>query len=143
MPRLVGYGLIVLAIGFRPQKWANCAWLLYGLFSLALGITNGIRVNSLGSNDPRYAQLAAEFGHYYVSSDVVATNSFHILDLHANIASVPVASYAEAEPYKRFFWVTLPNFDAVADSVVKMPPPANGWCEERKFSGGVLFRRCN
>ena len=142
VPRLVGYGLIVLVAGFRPQKWANRVWLLYGLVSLAVGITNGVTVNSLGSNDPRYAQLAAEFSSHYVSSDVVATNSFHILDLHANIASVPVADYPEADRYKEFFWVTLPSFDAVASSVAKMAPPAAGWCEERKFSGGILFHRC-
>ena len=142
VPRLVGYGLIVLIIGFRPQKWASRAWLLYGLMSLAVGITNGMTVNSLGSNDPRYAQLAAEFRSYYVSSEVVATNSFHILDLHANIASVPVVDYAAADRYKEFFWVTLPQFDAVASSVVKMPPPTAGWCEERKFSGVILFHRC-
>jgi hypothetical protein len=142
VPRLIGYGIFALVIGFRPNRWANNVWLAYGLLSLAIGVTNATTVNSLGSNDPRYAQLANEFQSYYKSSTVVATNSFHILDLHANIASVPVADYAEADHYQEFFWVTLPKFDATAGSVVRMPPPTAGWCQEREFSGGILFRRC-
>jgi hypothetical protein len=140
--RLVGYGLIVLALGFRPKKWANLVWLSYGALSLTIGITNALTVNSLGDNDPRYAQLAAEFRSYYTSSDIVATNSFHILDLYAGIPSTPISDYADADRYKNFFWVTLPQFDAVAESVTPMPYPGKEWCEQRQFSGGVLFMRC-
>jgi hypothetical protein len=140
--RLTGYGLIVLIMGFRPMKRARGIWLLYGLVSLAVGITNGMTTNCLGSNDPRYAQLAFEFRSYYRGADIVATNSFHILDLHANIASVPVADYSEADRYQKFFWVTLPEFDALPVTITPMPRPGRGWCEERQFSGGILFARC-
>jgi hypothetical protein len=140
--RLLGYGLIVFLLGFRPMIWANQIWILYGLVSLITGIINGVTANSLGSNDPRYAALAAELRSYYSGSDVVATNSFHILDLHANIPSIAVADYAEANAYRKFFWVTLPRFDAIATSVSVMPRPGKGWCEEKEFPGGVLFARC-
>ena len=125
------------------MKWANGVWMLYGLVSLVTGVANGMIVNSLGSNDPRYAELATQFRSYYVGSEIVATNSFHILDLHANIPSIPVADYAEADPYHKFFWVTLPRFDAVASAVTGMPHPGKEWCEEKHFSGGVLFTRCS
>jgi len=125
--RLTGYGLIVLLMGFRPLKWARGVWLLYGLVSLVVGMTNGMTVNCLGSNDPRYAQLASEFRSYYRGADIVATNSFHILDLHANIASIPVENYGEAEHYQKFFWVTLPEFDALPVTVTPMPPPSPEW----------------
>jgi hypothetical protein len=141
--RLVGYGLIILMMGFRPMKWANGVWMLYGLVSLVTGVENGMSVNSLGSNDPRYAELAAQFRSYYVGSEIVATNSFHILDLHANIPSIPVEDYPDAAHYQKFFWVTLPNFGAVGNSVIEMPHPGKEWCEERKFSGGVLFKYCS
>lgn len=141
--RLTGYGLIILMLGFRPMKWANGVWMLYGLVSLVTGVDNGITVNSLGSNDPRYVELAARFRTYYAASEIVATNSFHILDLHANIPSIPVAQYAEAAPYRKFFWVTLPNFDAVATTVTAMPRPGKEWCEEKTFLGGTLFARCS
>jgi hypothetical protein len=142
--RLTGYGLIVLIMGFRPikMKWIGSVWLLYSLASLIVGITNGRTANCLGSNDPRYAQLASELGSYYTSRDIVATNSFHILDLHADIASVPVNDYSEAESYRKFFWVTLPEFDALPVTITPMPRPSLGWCEEKQFSGGMLFTRC-
>jgi hypothetical protein len=140
--RLLGYGLIMLLLGFRPTKWANKVWMSYGLVSLITGIVNGVTANSLGSNDPRYAALAAQLRSYYAGSDVVATNSFHILDLDANIPSVAVTGYAEADPYGKLFWVTLPQFDATATPVWAMPRPGKGWCEEKEFSGGVLFARC-
>jgi hypothetical protein len=140
--RLVGYGLIILIIGFRPAKWANKIWILYGLVSLLIGIINGMITNSLGSNDLRYGALVAELRSYYLGSDIVATNSFHILDLYANIPSMPVANYADADAYGKFFWVTLPQFDAIATSVWPMPRPGKGWCEEKEFFGGVLFARC-
>jgi hypothetical protein len=140
--RLVGYGLIILMLGFQSKKWANNVWILYGFVSLIIGIINGLSANSLGSNDPRYAVLAAELRSYYKGSDVVATNSFYILDLHANIPSIPVVSYAEADFYEKFFWVLLPRFDSIASPVWPMPRPGKGWCEEKEFSGGVLFARC-
>jgi hypothetical protein len=140
--RLTGYGVIVLIMGFRPIKRAGAVWLLYGLVSLVVGITNGVTTNCLGSNDPRYAQLASEFRTYYRSADIVATNSFHILDLHANIASVPVTDYSEADRYQKFFWVTLPEFDSLPVNITPMPHPGRGWCEEKQFTGGILFSRC-
>jgi hypothetical protein len=140
--RLLGYGLIALMLGFRPEKWANNIWLVYGIVALAIGVANGITVNSLGINDPRYASLATEFGSYYHSSESVATNSFHILDIHAKIPSVPVDNEAQASAYREFFWVTLPRFDAVTSAVTPMGHPSNAWCQERQLSGGVMFARC-
>src|SRR5260370_9729314 len=102
-----------------------------------------MNVNTLCSNDPRYAEPAAEFRSHYVGSEIVATNAFHILDLHENIPSNPVDDYAQADHYQKFLWVTLPQFDAVASSVTRMPHPGKEWCEEKSFSGGVLFTRCN
>ena len=160
--RLLGYGLIILMVGFSPMKWANGAWMLYGLVSLVTAVENGLTVNSLGSNDPRYAELAAQVRPYNVSSEIVATNSFHILDLHANIPSVPVGAdpptvgirpsvltsllvsdYAKLKRYQKFFWVRLPQFDPGASSVTKIPHPGKEWCEQQHFSGGVLFTRCS
>src|SRR5205807_2276833 len=113
----VGYGLIILFLGFRPQRWANSLWLLYGCMSLAIAGVNAVTVNSLGVNDPRYADLAAQVRSELSGSKVVATNSFHLLDLHSNIPSVPVTDYGDAAQYETFLWVTLPSFDPGASPV--------------------------
>ena len=141
--RLLGYGLIIFIMGFRPMEWADGGWLLYGLLSIITAGVNGITVNSLGINDYRYIKLAEEVKSYYVGSDVVATNSFHILDVYAKITSIPVNDYVSASKYSKFFWVTLPQFDAVATTVTEVPHPGSDWCEQKSFSGGVLFTRCN
>ena len=125
------------------MEWADGGWLLYGLLSIITAGVNGITVNSLGINDYRYIKLAEEVKYYYVGSDVVATNSFHILDVYAKITSIPVNDYVSASKYSKFFWVTLPQFDAVATTVTEVPHPGSDWCEQKSFSGGVLFTRCN
>jgi hypothetical protein len=141
--RLTGYGLIALCLGFRPipGKWVDGAWLLYGTIALVTAVTNGLTVPSLGLNDPRLATVAREFRMHHADSKVVATNSFRILDLHANIPSVPITMEAEAAPYERLFWVTMPKVD-LTDSVRPMPRPGPAWCEERRLSGGIVFVRC-
>jgi hypothetical protein len=141
--RLLGYGVMVLPLGFRPQPWANPIWLLYGVMSLITGIADAMTVNSLGVMDPRYAALAAQVSLKYAGKNPVATNSFHILDLHQSIPSVPVADYNEARHYDKFLWVTLPNYDPAVIAVTPMAPPGSGWCEESKFDGGAMFSRCS
>lgn len=140
--RLSAYGLVALMVGMRPLRWANWAWLLYGLVALATAGVDTVTTNNLGANDPRYVQLAREVGPYDKGRDVVASNSFHLLDLHAGIASLPVSDYAAAAPYKLFLWVTLPSYDAVATTVTPMPAPPSGWCKVQQFDGGALYRRC-
>jgi len=140
--RLLGYGLIVLFLGVRPMGWGNPVWLLYGVVSLSIGAVNALTVNSLGSMDPRYARLAGEVRASYKEDGVVATNSFHLLDLHANIASIPVTNYVEAEKYSEFLWVTLPKYDPIATAVMAIARPGQDWCEQKQFSGGALFARC-
>jgi hypothetical protein len=139
--RLLGYGVIVMLLGFRPKSWANPIWLFYGLLSLAVAAVNARPVNSLGCNDPRYVALAAAVRPYVPLGDTIATNSFYLLDLHAGIPSDPV-TYADAARYKRFLWVTLPNFDPDVSAVAPMPHPGPEWCESRRFPGAVLFDRC-
>jgi hypothetical protein len=140
--RLSAYGLVALLVGMRPLRWANWAWLLYGLVALAAAGVDAATTNDLGANDPRYAQLASQVGAYDKDRDVVASNAYHLLDLHAGIPSAPVSDYADAAPYKLFFWVTLPSYDAVATTVAPMPAPPAGWCKVRQFEGGALYQRC-
>jgi len=139
--RLFGYGLIVLFFGFRPRAWANSIWLSYGLVSVVTAVVNAMTVNSLGSMDPHYAELAVQVAARYKDAKVIATNSFHILDLNANIASVPVSDYSGAANYERFLWVTLPNYDPLGP-IKPIDRPGPEWCERQRFVGATLFTRC-
>jgi hypothetical protein len=141
--RLVGYGLFCLLLGMRPAKWASYIWLFYGAISLLVAIVNATTVNSLGSLDPRYANLAAQVRARVSDDTPIVTNSFHILDLNANIASVPVDNLYEISGHQRYLWVTLPRYDPIATAVTPVGPPKSGWCVEDRFDGGVLYRRCD
>jgi len=141
--RLVGYGLIVLLLAFRPLKRANSVWLLYGFASLGIGVANALTVDSLGSMDPRYAELAAQVSGYAKSEEPVATNSFYILDLNANVPSVPIKNLGEATNYSQLLWITLPNYDPGSATISPLPHPNSEWCEQKQFTGAILFRRCN
>jgi hypothetical protein len=140
--RLLGYALIVAFLGFRPQKWSNAVWLSYGLASVAVSVINALTVNSLGSMDPRYGELAKQVAAEYAEHRPIASNSFHLLDLHAAIPSVPITDYAEAANYQTLLWVTLPKYDPMSTAVMPMPPPGPDWCERKRFAGGILFARC-
>jgi len=141
--RLVGYGLFSLLLGARPAKWASYIWLLYGAASLLVAIMNATTVNSMGSLDPRYANLAAQVRASISDDKLIATNSFHILDLNANIASVPIEDYSTISKYQYFLWVTLPRYDPIATAVTTIGPPGADWCVEAKFDGGILYQRCD
>jgi hypothetical protein len=140
--RLIGYGLLVLFPGLRPAKWANFSWLLYGVASLVTGLANAMMISSLGCTDPRLANLAVEVRPYYQGTTPVATNSFHILDINANIPSERVGNWSEADHYDLALWVTMPSSDFGEGTVTDIEHPGADWCEQKRFQGGVLFRRC-
>ena len=140
--RLLGYGLIALFFGLRPQRWANPLWALYAALSVVVAITNVVTINSLGAVDPRYRELAKEVAEYVDANSVIATNSYHILDINQNVASVPIQELSEAKPYSLFLWVTLPRFDPISDVVWKLDRPGSDWCERKQLDGGLLFEKC-
>lgn len=140
--RLSAYGLVALLVGFQPLRWANWAWLLYGLASLVSAGVDLATTNDLGAADPRYVQLAGEVAAFDKTHQVVATNSYRILDLYARIPSVNVTDYAQAAPYPELLRVTLPSYDATASTVAPLPAPPAGWCLAKAFPGAELYRHC-
>jgi hypothetical protein len=94
----------------------------------------------MGSNDPRYVALAARVAPG-IPEPGVATNSYHLLDIHQRIATTPVKALAQVQG-PGFLWVDLPSYDAIATVVLPMDRPSTGWCEAASFDGAILFRRC-
>jgi hypothetical protein len=141
-PRLVGYGMIALILGFNPTKRANWLWMMLGTASLLTGLVNGMTVNSSGGNDGRYAAVAKQLRDYYRGEDVIATNSTVFIYADAKVAEVDDPVLAQTQDFRKFLWVTLPQYDGVQEMVAASPRPGRGWCEERRFTGAVLFARC-
>ncbi len=140
--RLAGYGLITLFFALYPVgKWRQ-AWVVYGLLGLALGVFNAFTNNSLGANDPRYEKLAQEALKIEAFPKNVLTNSFHILDLHAKLATRYTTSVEQQGDAEYFFWVSLPKYDAIATTVSRVEMPGEGWCEVAQLPGAKLFRVC-
>jgi hypothetical protein len=139
-PRLAGYGLVILIAGYQPVKRADWLWILLGVVSLANGVVNGLTVNSLGANDPRYARLVAEYEAYAPRLESVATNASGLLFADRDMGWTGDADSAHEQ---KILWVDLPVYDAMMEMVIQMPRPGPGWCAEKQFSGGTLFRRCD
>jgi hypothetical protein len=137
--RLTGYGFLALLPGLVPKAGATPRWLAYGTISAALALWNVAAVNSMGANNPRYAALAQSAAKFVEGS--VATNSFHLLDLHAAVASRPVHDWAEVSE-TTVLRVDLPSFDGVATSSWPMAGAAVGWCTVARLDGGDVLRRC-
>lgn len=141
--RLVGYGLLAIIAGFRPLERSRWLWASYGVFSLIAAISNARATPGLGSADPSFAELARQAAPHCIPGTVLASNSFHILDIHTGIASVPVDKNEIPPQYKQYLWVNLHNPDPGTTIVTPLPrPPAGQWCNPISLRGGELFERC-
>ena len=138
--RLTAYGLFAILLGMRVRPRTGRRWLAYAAASLAFAVTNARTVNATGVNDARYAALAAEVAPS-VDAMPLATNSYHLLDIHQRIATTPVGSLGEVVG-QRFLWIDLPSYDGTATVITAMDRPSAGWCEAAEVAGAVLFRRC-
>lgn len=142
--RLTGYGFIFLLLALYPARWHRL-WALYGLLGVALSAFNAATQNSLGANDPRYEKLAHEslkIEKIEMFPGKVATNSFHVLDIHARVATNYVTSTGQLGDAEYFFRVSLPAYDAIATTVSPVEMPGEGWCEAASLTGAKLFRKC-
>lgn len=140
--RLSGYGFIALLLACRPARGWHKAWALYGLLGVALSAGNALTQNALGANDPRYEKLARESLAIEMLPKNVPTNSYHVLDVHAKVATRYVESPEQLNGEEYFFWVSLPAYDAIATSVSPVEAPGDGWCEVASLTGAKLFRKC-
>jgi hypothetical protein len=137
--RLTGYGFVLLVLGFVPRPETSSRWIVYAVSCATLAMINAVLVNSLGANDPRYARLAALMGAGIGAP--VASNSFHLLDLHAGLASSPVHDWSEVTGGE-VFRVDLPRYDGIATPVWPLTGASAGWCEIKAVEGGAVLRRC-
>ncbi len=142
--RIIGYGCIAVLCSFAPAVSARvrALWAAYAAAAVAGAAVNAAWIDSAGANDPRYRPMALAISRCLPKDMDVATNSFHLLDLHAGAYTTPLKSPSEARQFPFLLWVTLPRFDPVATAVSPLPRPADGWCEVCTVQGAALYRNC-
>lgn len=141
VPRLTGYGLIILFFAFKPSFKTKSMWALYAALSVSMAVFNSFYVNSLGVNDPRYKNLADRLAASGLPAETIYTNSYHILDIHAKVPSEPVTDIVSLKKDSYFLWINLPNYDAIATIVQPIAKPGAGWREIFSADGAILFQK--
>lgn len=139
-PRLMGYGMVIMLLGYIPRKRFTAMWLIYGVAVACLTAYNQTAIVSLGINYPMYEQTAQEVAaNVPGETKVVYTNTAHLLDLHANRLS-KLTTNLEALPSGSIYWYAdMPNLDAINQPIVKLAAP--DWPQIKQFANGSLYRK--
>jgi hypothetical protein len=106
-----------------------------------LAFGNALTTNSLGANDPRYAILARKVASSGLLKGQVFSNSFHILDIQARVASTPVYNLQQVPAGALYLKFGLPNFDAISQTVWRIETPPVGWLILARWQQVVLYRK--
>jgi len=139
--RLLGYGPLLVLLGFCPERDSYRRWLVYGGLAAGVSVINFASVNSLGGNDPSYSSLAQATLHLPQVSGAVYTNAFHLLDVHTGRATEPVTLLDEVPKGGYFLRVKWPNTDEVATLTWPIPEPGRGWQLVGRTATARLYRR--
>ena len=139
--RLTGYGLLLVLLAFRPAASSGKYWLTYAGLTILLTLTNVFTTNSLGVNDPRYAHVAQEFAAAHVSPELLYTNSYRVLDVHARLPSIAVDRLEDVPPGAIFLRIVLPSYDAIQRTTWTIEEPPADWQTIARWKDAILYRR--
>lgn len=139
--RLMGYGILLVLLSFVPRGPWLWLWDLYAVATLALAIYNVTTTNSTGTNHPAYAQVARRVAAAGLPDGPVLSNSFHILDVHAGIATRPTTSLAQVPRGTIYVEITLPNYDAIAKTIGPAAVVDSSWREIAAVEGAKIYQK--
>lgn len=139
--RLMGYGILLLLLAFRPGRGAWKYWLAYACVSILLALTNSLTTNALGINDPRYARLASDVLTAARPYQPVFSNSYHILDIHARLPSIPADNLEAVAPGAAFLKIDLPSYDAIQQTIWRIEEPPKEWPVLAQWKDATLYRK--
>jgi hypothetical protein len=155
--RLMGYGVYLLLVSFRPGDQTVSRWLLYGAVSTAVGVFNSVMIDSRGVNHPKYEQVVRELLDHGSPDGPIYSNSYHFLDIHGRVGSKLVSLHHDAylDPTgievaddlgrlpsgAYFLHVTLPRYDPHSTAVWPVDPPGPEFREVLRVDGAVLYRK--
>jgi hypothetical protein len=139
--RLMGYGMILMLLGFVPRGGFVRSWFAYAAAVLLLAVYNVLTVVSVGANHPAYAAVARRLAAVGLPQGPKVSNSFHLLDVHAGIPTRPAISADELPRGTVYIKITLPNYDGLAHTVW---PPAtldSSWREAVSVEGATVYEK--
>jgi hypothetical protein len=139
--RLMGYGMILMLLGFVPRGRFLWSWFAYAALVLLLAVYNVANVVSVGTNHRAYADLARRIAAVGLPEGPKVSNSFHLLDVHAGIPTRPAISLDQLPRGTVYVKITLPNYDGLAHTVW---PPADldsSWRETASVPGATIYQK--
>jgi hypothetical protein len=140
-PRLMGYGMYLLLLGFAPRRGSAKIWIAYAGAAVALAIFNVATTFSTGTNHPAYEQLGRQITAIRLPEGPIVSNSFHILDVHAGIATRPVQSLEKVPRGTIYVEVALPNYNSVANTILPAPRRDGSWIEIAAVDGATVYQK--
>lgn len=139
VPRLMGYGPLLVVTAWRPRERFVLPWVAYAALTCGLMIWNHERAWCYGTNDPvLVAEAAAAARHIPQGSPPVMTNALRFLDVHAQRASLTGDDYSNA-PSGALCWWVLPDSGHPLELIPQTAP--EGWTEVLRQPHSVLFRK--
>jgi hypothetical protein len=139
--RLMGYGPLLLLLAFRPVRGAWKFWIASACASILLATANSLTANSLGVNDPRYARLAFDVLAVAGPHEPIYSNSYHILDIHARLPSIPAENLDGVPPGAAFLKIDLPSYDAIQQTIWRIEQPPKTWPVLARWKEATLYRK--
>jgi hypothetical protein len=140
-PRLMGYGIMLILFGFVPRQTATRMWLAYAVATIILATANSFSAVRLGVNHPQYELVAKEVRRIVPARELVYTNAFRVLDVHAGIPSQTVRTLEGLPSGAWYCEVTLPNYDAITQPIGSPPRRDTSWVVTASFEGAILYRK--
>jgi hypothetical protein len=140
-PRLMGYGILLVLMGYAPKSAASPRWVVYGAACLAAAVLNVTLVDSSGAGHPRYAAMAQSIEPFLDNKKPLYTNSYKLVDVYLGRHSIPVTALPVSSEAACFLEVRLPNYDAVGAKVWPIAGLTEAWRLVADVDGARLYCR--
>jgi hypothetical protein len=137
----MGYGILLVLVGYAPKSAASPRWVIYGAACLAAAVLNIGLVDSIGAGHPRYAAMAQSIEPFIDNKKPLYTNSDGLVDVYLGRRSIPVNVLPVSSEAACFLDVRLPNYDAVGAKVWPIAGSTETWTIVADVDGARLYCR--